>query len=160
MTVLPVGAVAAEPDQVAQDTNSIGAYVLEEHVGFLLRRAFQRHAALFGDRMAEWGLTPTQFAALIRAVQVGRVTQNHLGRMTAMDPATIQGVVRRLIERGLLRREDDPLDRRSAVLIPTEGAHRLATEVIPTVRAVHEATLGGLSAADRRELKRLLALIG
>ena len=67
---------------------------LEEHVGFLLRRAHQRHVALFLEAVETHALTPTQFAALYKAVEVGRVTQNRLGRLTAMDPATIQGVVR------------------------------------------------------------------
>ena len=62
------------------------------------------------------GLTPTQFAALSKTVALGKVTQNHLGRLVAMDPATIQGVVRRLTARGLLVRTRDPMDRRTAVL--------------------------------------------
>jgi len=33
-------------------------------VGFLLRRANQRHTAIFADGMAEADLTPTQFTAL------------------------------------------------------------------------------------------------
>lgn len=38
-----------------------------------------------------------------------------LGRHTAADRATIQGVVRRLIGRGLVHRGRDPLDRRTVV---------------------------------------------
>ena len=138
----------------------VSDYILEQHIGFLLRRAHQRHASIFNERLAASDLTPTQFAALIKSVQLGRVTQNHLGRLTAMDPATIQGVVRRLTERGLIRREIDPLDRRSAVLIPTAEAIAATAGAICAVRLVSELTLAPLTIDERTELARLLAKIG
>jgi DNA-binding MarR family transcriptional regulator len=88
-------------------------YVLEEQVGHILRRAHQRATAIF---MAELGdrfdLTPTQYAALVKLHDAGPQSQNQLGRLTAMDPATIQGVVRRLVERRLVERSHDRNDRR------------------------------------------------
>jgi len=48
-------------------------------------------------------LTPTQFAALARLRELGDTTQNQLGRLTAMDPATIQGVIQRLLLREMDR---------------------------------------------------------
>jgi DNA-binding MarR family transcriptional regulator len=139
---------------------TVSDYVLEHHIGFLLRRAHQRHASIFNEQLGAHDLTPTQFAALIKAIQLGRVTQNHLGRLTAMDPATIQGVVRRLTERGLMRREIDPLDRRSAVLSPTEEALPVVASAIAAVRSVADLTLTPLSPAERIELARLLGKIG
>ena len=62
----------------------LDGYAVEDQVGYLLRRAHQRHAALFLEGMAEAELTPTQFTALIKTVELGRVTQNHLGRLAAM----------------------------------------------------------------------------
>lgn len=138
----------------------IEAYVLEDHIGFLLRRAHQRHASIFNDLAGATELTPTQFAALIKTVQLGRVTQNHLGRLTAMDPATIQGVVRRLTERGYIVRAIDPMDRRSAVLAPTGAAIAAAAEALPAVRAVAERMLEPLDAKERAQLAALLARLG
>jgi DNA-binding MarR family transcriptional regulator len=139
---------------------TVADYALESHVGFLLRRAHQRHASIFNDQIGESDLTPTQFAALIKTVQLGRVTQNHLGRLTAMDPATIQGVVRRLTERGFIRREVDPLDRRSAVLSPTEAAIDAVAAAVSTVRSIADLTLAPLTGPERLELARLLGKIG
>ena len=51
-----------------------------------------------------------------------------------MDPATIQGVVRRLIARGLMRRGRDPMDRRTAVLEPTEAGVALIASVVASAR--------------------------
>jgi DNA-binding MarR family transcriptional regulator len=138
----------------------VNDYVLENHIGFLLRRAHQRHAAIFSEQLGAHDLTPTQFAALLKTVQLRKVTQNHLGRLTAMDPATIQGVIRRLTERGYIRREIDPLDRRSAVLIATPEAVTVVAGAIGAVRQVADLTLTPLTQPERTELARLLTKIG
>lgn len=138
----------------------LDGYVVEDQVGFLLRRAHQRHAALFQDGIAEAGLTPTQFTALIKTVALGRVTQNQLGRLAAMDPATIQGVVRRLIARDLVRRRTDPMDRRTAVLTPTDAGIALAAHTVAGARRITEATLHPLAPAERQMLLDLLRKLG
>lgn len=134
----------------------LGGYDVGEQVGFLLRRAHQRHAALFQEAMATVDLTPTQFNALVRVVELGAVSQNQLGRLSAMDPATIQGVVRRLVERDLIKRGADPTDRRASVLTPTPSGLVLATRAAAIGHAVTEATLAPLSAAERRTFLKLL----
>jgi MarR family transcriptional regulator, lower aerobic nicotinate degradation pathway regulator len=131
-------------------------FLLEEHVGFLLRRAHQRHVALFLEAGEAVSLTPTQFAALFKAVEVGRVTQNLLGRQTAMDPATIQGVVRRLTLRGLLKRTRDPMDRRTAVLAPTEAGVALIARAVACAQRAHDAALAPLNTKERGQLLALL----
>jgi len=131
-------------------------FTLEAHIGFLLRRAHQRHAAIFLDAATEVGLTPTQFAALAKTVELGRVTQNLLGRLVAMDPATIQGVVRRLTARGLIARTHDPMDRRTAVLAPTEAGLALVGAAVACARRAHDTALAPLSDEERRTLIALL----
>ncbi|MFC3117565.1 MarR family winged helix-turn-helix transcriptional regulator [Jhaorihella thermophila] len=91
-------------------------YVLDEQVGFLMRRANQRHLAIFARSIPD--LTPTQFAALARLCELERVSQNALGRATAMDAATIKGVVDRLRARGLVEVTPDEVDQRRVVLAP------------------------------------------
>jgi DNA-binding MarR family transcriptional regulator len=143
------------PSADGQDT-SCGGLLVEDHVGFLLRRAHQRHVALFLEIAGHHGLTPTQFAALFKAVELGRVTQNLLGRLTAMDPATIQGVVRRLTARGLLGRSHDPMDRRTAVLAPTDEGIALIGRTVACAQRSHEAALAPLNEPERTQLMALL----
>ncbi len=138
----------------------LGPYVVEDQVGFLLRRAHQRHAAIFLETMARHDLTPTQFTALIKTVELGRVTQNLLGRLVAMDPATIQGVVRRLVDRALIARALDPMDRRTTVLIPTDAGFALAAKAVVAARAITAATLAPLDPEERTQLTALLRKLG
>ncbi len=131
-------------------------YVLEEQVGHVLRRAHQRASAIFMAIMAEHKLTPTQFAALAKIGDEGSVSQNRLGRLTAMDPATMQGVVRRLIARGLVSRDHDPGDRRHTLLGLTADGRRLVARAIPPGKKVTAETLAPLDRAERAAFLRLL----
>lgn len=137
----------------------LDGYDLDAQAGFLLRRAHQRHTALFANGMAAADLTPMQFSALVRVVALGRATQNHLGRLVATDPATIQGVVRRLEARGLVQRLPDPADRRTTVLAPTAAGLDLAAAAIPAARAITEATLAPLRPDERRQFLQLLSKV-
>lgn len=134
-------------------------YRLEAQVGHLLRRAHQRHAAIFLDGIGAAQLTPLQFAALVKLRDVGETSQNQLGRLTAMDAATMQGVIQRLVARGLIARRPDPDDRRRLILSLTEAGRALVASAIEDARAISERTLGPLDAAERRTLVRLLARI-
>ena len=134
----------------------LDGYAVEQQVGFLMRRASQRHATIFQNGMADADLTPTQFTALIKVVEIGPVTQNRLGRLTAMDPATIQGVVHRLMDRALVIRTANPRDRRSIVVAPTEAGFLLAAEAVVAARRITEATLEPLTQVERRQFLALL----
>jgi DNA-binding MarR family transcriptional regulator len=153
----------AEPARDGAAAPLLDGYTVESQVGFLLRRAHQRQTAIWQACMAEGvgekELTPRQFTALVRVVTNGRVTQNQLGRLAAMDPATIQGVARRLIARGLVARALDPMDRRTAVLTPTEAGIALASRGVAHARRATDQTLSPLDPAERRTLLALLARI-
>jgi MarR family transcriptional regulator, lower aerobic nicotinate degradation pathway regulator len=130
-------------------------YVLDEQVGFVLRLVQQRHTMLFAESF-ENDLTPTQWAVIAKLKQIGACSQNLLGRHTAMDVATIQGVVDRLRRRGFVTSEPDPDDRRRVVLtLSDEGEALFERRVVSAFKAT-EATLEPLSAAERRQLKELL----
>src|SRR5882762_2867235 len=87
------------------------SYVLEEQIGFILRQVWQRHATIFAREIGI-NLTPTQWAALAKLTETGPCSQNQLGRLTAMDVATIKGVIDRLTARGLTETSADPEDGR------------------------------------------------
>jgi DNA-binding MarR family transcriptional regulator len=135
-------------------------YVLEDQVGHLLRRAHQRATQIFLESFEDTGLTPTQWAALARLAEEGAASQNHLGRLTAMDPATVQGVIQRLEKRGLIDREPDPEDRRRTRLkLSLEGAELVAKHTADgaKVSALTLAPLTAEEAAAFLELLRKLA---
>ena len=131
------------------------AYRLEDQVGHLLRRANQRHAAIFFDGLGR-KLTPMQFAVLVKIGDKGEVSQNLLGRLAAMDPATVQGVVRRLRERGLIDAQPDPEDRRRSLWRLSDTGKVLIQETLSDAEAITGRTLEPLDSKERATFLRLL----
>jgi DNA-binding MarR family transcriptional regulator len=132
-------------------------YVLDQQVGHLLRRANQRHTALFARRFAAFDLTPLQFAVLMRLREAGPLSQNLLGRQTAMDPNTVQGVILRLLRRGLVTRTGSDEDKRRKLLALTKDGEALAERLAIEGHAITDETLAPLTAAQRRHFLELLA---
>jgi DNA-binding MarR family transcriptional regulator len=141
--------------RIAKEPGGAGNYVLEDQIGHLLRRAHQRASAIFQEQMAE-GLTPQQYAALIKVGDFGSVSQNRLGRAVAMDPATSQGVVQRLIAKRLIQRENDPNDRRRSLLSLTLQGEELAERLIPLGQKITASTLEPLSVSEQDIFLKLL----
>ena len=139
----------------AQNDDSPG-YLLEDQVGHLLRRAHQRHTAIFQATIGDQQLTPLQFAALMKLADVGEASQNHLGRLTAMDAATMQGVIKRLIARGVIARRPDPDDRRRLLLTLTREGRALVDEATVRGHRISDETLEPLSPAERQTFMKLL----
>lgn len=143
----------AEPAEAEPETS---AYVLDDQVGFLLRQVSQRHAVIFAERMLD-GLTPTQWATLAKLSEKGPLSQNLLGRLTAMDAATVKGVVDRLNARGFVVGEPDPADARRLLIALTPEGRDLVARAEPAARAITEETLAPLTVSERRTILRLLA---
>lgn len=130
-------------------------YKLEEQIGFILRRVTQRHLSIFSDAIPE--LTTTQFAVLARLAQFGPLSQNHLGRETAMDAATIKGVVDRLTRQGLVVTSPDPEDRRRLVVAVSTDGEKMFSDIVDKALAVSDATLSPLTKAEQARLIELLS---
>jgi DNA-binding MarR family transcriptional regulator len=131
-------------------------YILDAQIGFVLRQAHQRHATIFASRMIE-DLTPTQWAALAKLKEIGPSSQNLLGRLTAMDAATIKGVIDRLTKRGFTRTKPDPADGRRLLVALTERGAALYDRARPIAARITEQTLGPLNERERAALLALLA---
>ena len=129
-------------------------YVLERQIGFVMRRAVQRHIAIFSALIPE--LTPTQFAALAKLCELGQASQNELGRLTSMDVATIKGVVDRLRARELISSAPLQSDRRRLMLAPTRKGRALYRKYAPQAAEVTRQTLAPLDDDEQRQLMQLL----
>jgi DNA-binding MarR family transcriptional regulator len=104
-------------------------------------------------------ITPTQWAALVKLKELGASSQNRLGRETAMDVATIKGVVDRLLARGFIESSQDPEDGRRRTLRLTETGVGLVEQAVPVARRITRQTVKGLSESECATLIRLLRKI-
>jgi DNA-binding MarR family transcriptional regulator len=135
----------------------VGTYVLEDQVGFLLRRVHQHATEVFNVVMDGFDITPTQFAALAKLHDLGPTSQNQLGRLIAMDPATMYGVAGRLAKRGLLQQAPDANDARLTVLSLSADGRALVEAMKARGVEVSRRTLERLDPDEAATLCRLLA---
>ncbi|MCW5751311.1 MAG: MarR family transcriptional regulator [Alphaproteobacteria bacterium] len=134
-------------------------YRLEEQVGHLLRRAHQRASAIFQAMIGDEQVTPTQYAAMVKLHDLGELSQNHLGRLTAMDPATTQGVMRRLLDRDLIAARSDPDDKRRTLLSLSPKGRELIGRLMVNGPLISDETLKPLNEQERKTLLALLSRI-
>jgi len=140
---------------MADETENVDDYRLDDQVGYILRLASQRHAAIF-QSMAPKGLTPTQFSTLMRLHEQGKCSQNRLGRLASMDVATIKGVVDRLHQKGLTVAESDPNDKRRTLISLSEKGIEMIPSLHQTGHAITVETLKPLTSLEQHTLLKLL----
>jgi MarR family transcriptional regulator, lower aerobic nicotinate degradation pathway regulator len=141
--------------EAPEHPDAAGDYILDAQVGFLLRQVQQRHTTIFASLMIEH-LTPRQWAAVAKLKELGPSSQNLLGRLTAMDAATVKGVIDRLTRRGFTRTGSDPTDARRVVVGLTERGEALYARAWPLAARITEQTLTPLKERERAELVALL----
>ena len=146
------------PPSSAQLNGGQTHYTLSEQIGFYLRQANQRHVAIFASLISE-KLTTTQWAALVKLKDLQPCSQGNLGRETAMDMATIKGVVDRLVKRGLVHTEPDPADARRLVLTLTAEGDATVDRNLSIALEISQETLSTLTPAERMMLMELLQKI-
>jgi MarR family transcriptional regulator, lower aerobic nicotinate degradation pathway regulator len=134
---------------------AIALYKLEDQVGFIIRKVSQKHAAIFLKHMPG-EVTPTQWAALVKIAELKSASQNQLGRETAMDVATIKGVVDRLIRRKFVTTRADPNDNRKNLIEITIGGKSFIKMCRAIANLITEETLKKLTAGERQILIELL----
>lgn len=143
----------------AADADAAKSYVLEDQIGFILRRAHQHATEIFNSVMNGFELTPRQFAALSKLHDLGPTSQNQLGRLVAMDPATMFGVASRLAKRNLVCQSVDPADARLVILQLTDEGHALVEAMKARGSEVSQRTLEPLTREEGEMLCRLLRKI-
>ncbi len=123
--------------------------------GYLLRRALQLHDALWAAQVSQ-DTTPTQFAVLSVVAHCGRCDQTTIAREASLDSSTAGAVVYRLVERGWLRSESSPTDRRRNVLELTELGEQNYLTIAPAATAMTDNLVEPLPARDQALLIDLL----
>jgi len=148
-----------QQEQKSASSPASRQYRIEEQVGYLLRRAHQRASAIFQVSIGDPNITPTQYSSLVKLNEYTELSQNLLGRLVGMDKATMQGVVRRLKERGLVDSRPDPGDARRTLLSLTTEGQRLVNKLLINGPAVSRETMKPLTVQEQRQLLELLSRI-
>lgn len=134
-------------------------YLVTEQVGHLLRKAYQRHLAIFQSNASDPDLTSVQFVTLCALHDLGPSSQVELVKATSVDQATIRGVVERLKARGLIDLSRDEADGRKVVISLLPKGDAVLEQMYPQGHLISEKTMGRLNPAERVALLYLLRKI-
>lgn len=127
--------------------------------GHLIRRSQQRAVDLFVAEVGENGPNPRQFAFLVNVFLSPGLSQTALVEASAIDRSTLMEVLRRMIDKGMIRKtrtkEDQPAN---ALYITDAGIHLLENAVESTERA-QQRILAPLPATERAAAMKILAAL-
>lgn len=144
------------PEDGAETGPGDADYVFSDQIGHLLRRAYQRHLAIFQRNACDPQLTSVQFVTLCAIRDNGPSSLIELVKSTAIDQATIRGIVDRLKARGLISQTSDAQDRRKVINCLTDEGRQLLEEMVPCARRISELTMGQLNPAERLAVTHVL----
>jgi len=89
---------------------------LDHGLGFLTRLLETRAAALYEQLTGQEEITPRQFGAMLTLHQRGTLTLTELATHIRVDRSTLGEMIKRMAERGLIKKESNDADRRSATV--------------------------------------------
>ena len=125
-----------------------------------LMRAANSVGAATGLRLAEADLTVSQFAVLEVLYHGGPMCLNAIAHKILTTAGNLTLVVKNLEKHGLVKREQDPKDRRFFSLHLTTKGKKLISEVFPKHVAEITRVLGALSSEEQSDLARLAKKLG
>lgn len=113
-------------------------------------RIARTYEALFGLTIPEWRLI-----AVI--AEASEITQAEIGERTRMDKVTVSRAAIALVERGLLERAPNPMDKRSHHLSLTEVGRDLYASIAPKALELERKIF---SRFTRAEIDGFVAMLG
>ncbi|RII82870.1 MarR family winged helix-turn-helix transcriptional regulator [Neopusillimonas maritima] len=148
--------MADKNDPQSSADTLVARYDFSEQVGHLLRRAYQRHIALFQQTIPDTQLTAAQFVVLCAVKDSGACSLSEIVKRTAIDQATVRGVIDRLKARKLIAVRHDDVDRRKVLVSLTPVGMDLVGTMVPFAFEITEKTFNGFNPAERLALVYLL----
>lgn len=129
---------------------------LWQRPGFLIRRLNQIHIALFFECCKDFAITPVQYGLLTTLSEQPNLDQTSLCAEVGVDRTTMADVLRRLEERGLVKREPSATDGRVKIANITAQGRETMKEMYASMR---EAQVRFLSPLGPREKATFIAMM-
>ena len=112
------------------------------------------------ENMARHGITPTEFGILEALYHKGPLLLGEVQRKILVTSGGITYLVDRLVDRGFVKREQCPEDRRARYAVLTPAGQSLIKRIFPAHAARIEQAMSGLTQAEQREATALLRKLG
>lgn len=124
--------------------------------GYLVRRLNQIHYALFSEECRDFNVTPVQYGLLTALFIRGKLDQVSLAEELGIDRTNVAEVLKRLSARGLVRREENPADRRARLASLTRKGQALTARMFGAMQRAQDRFLAPLSQVERDAFMAML----
>jgi DNA-binding MarR family transcriptional regulator len=141
-----------EPTDYLSERNDAADDLTDDVAIATLRSAVMRLARRLRHQRVEESLTPTEMQVLATLARCGSATPGELARREHVQPPSMTRIIAMLEEKGLVRREPHPQDRRQVVVSSTEQAE----SILDQSRAKRDAWLAQLSSGLTEEERAVL----
>lgn len=125
-------------------------------MGYRIKLLSQLLSRKFQDQLEPFGLTPFHWIVLCCLWEEDGLATSSIGDKLQQVGGTLTGVLDRMEERGLIRRERDTRDRRIYRIWLTPAGKQLKDVLPPIAVELREQALKGMSPTEREQLSRLL----
>ena len=134
-------------------------YRFSDQIGHLVRRAYQRHVAIFQQTVPDSQLTAAQFVVLCTLRDGGSSTIADIVEATAIGEDSVRGIVERLKWRKFIEVEHPPGDARKMSVTLTLAGSAMVEQTVPFAEQISELTFGQLTPDERVVIIELLRKI-
>lgn len=121
-----------------------------------LVRAYQAFYTYDEAHIRSLGLTLPQFDVIATLGNTPGMMMSQLAEKTLVTKGTLTGIVDRLEQKGLVRREVPPENRRCFIIVLTQEGHQLFEKVFPEHIAYLKERLGVLSSEEIHQIQASL----
>lgn len=128
----------------------------EECIFFQLAKANQAGSRFWLKKLSDLHLTAVQGMVIRFLYDNDRLTSSELGKKTALDSATLTGVLDRLEAGGFIERRQNPEDRRSIRIHLTQKGRTTGEKVAQLMDEANTEFLHGFNASEEVALRSLL----
>ncbi|MEO8095083.1 MAG: MarR family transcriptional regulator [Pseudolysinimonas sp.] len=132
------------------------AAALADEIEFLAARTRAVGTSIANRRLAPLGLQVRSYSVLALASADLAPTQRELADFLRLDPSQIVAIVDELENARLVRRQPDPTDRRSKIIVATPQGKLVHAEAVAATRASEAEALAALTADEASQLRTLL----
>ncbi|MCR5879820.1 MarR family winged helix-turn-helix transcriptional regulator [Phenylobacterium sp. J367] len=149
----PRPAPATNPDE---DIVDVDLGVLNDVIGFRLRRIQNHLSRGFSDRIARKEIKPGSFSALALIAANPGLSQTTLSREIGFDKATVVAILDALEDLGWAERKRSIADRRRHALYVTRSGEKALQKMLDEAHANEKAIHAALSPDEQQQLFALL----
>jgi MarR family transcriptional regulator, lower aerobic nicotinate degradation pathway regulator len=132
---------------------------LMERVGFLLAMTKGGAESICGSALQPIGLHVRQYGLLTVLATEGPLSQQEMAEWVRTDRTTMVALIDSLEERGYVRRERNPEDRRAYLLQLTAEGRRAQKRGSTLMRGAEDELLRSLGSRERAQLVELLGKV-